>query len=65
MKRCAIHSSGNEGQPHLILFDSKSLLSLFKNMMCHILDTQVIQSISVQALFHMRFRGGNQHFDEM
>jgi len=62
MKRHAIHFSGSEKQPHLILFVFKSFLSLFKNMTRCIVDTYVIQRISAQSLFHMRFRSGSQHF---
>lgn len=58
----AVHFLGNKVQPHLILFDFRSFLNLFKNMSYRILDTHVIQGILAQSFFHVRFRGGNQDF---
>lgn len=61
-KKHAINFSGNKEQTHLVIFDFKSFLSLLKNTTYRILDIHVIQMISAQSLFHMRFRGGKNNF---
>lgn len=61
-KKYAISFSGNKEQIQLVIFDFKSFLSLLKNTTYRILDIHVIQRISAQSLFHVRFRGGKNNF---
>lgn len=51
---------GKKAQLHLI--SSLFWAGLSKRMKCHILVTLVIQGLSSQSLFHMRFGGGRWHF---